>query len=120
MLSPHVRVLLALLLVLGLWMPASAVVQVIVDVGLPFFADPKDAEGYPAPNPSGTEVCVRIGVYPYGTLNIVSLTVCGGRTALVPATSCNAIKQLIVNRAATLEPPVIVAATDVLVHACTQ
>jgi hypothetical protein len=113
-------VLLALLLVLGLSIPASAAVEVIVDVGLPFFADPKDAEGYPAPNPSGTQVCVHIGIYPYGTLNIVSLTVCGGRTSLVPATSCNAIKGLIVNRAASLEPPVIVNATDILVHACTN
>jgi hypothetical protein len=120
MLSVRWRVLLVLLLVLGLSTPALAVVEVIVDVGLPFFADPKNVEGYPAPNPSGTQVCVHLGIYPYGTLNIVSLTVCGGRTSLVPATSCAAIKGLTVTRVATLEPPVIVTAADILVHACTN
>jgi hypothetical protein len=98
--------------------PSHAEIFGIVQAGVPFFAN-NDPPLF-TPNPSGTRVCIRLVIFPYGSTNVATVTECGARTALVASTSCAAIKTLIIARAA--QPPfsATVTAEEVLVSGCPQ
>jgi hypothetical protein len=89
--------LLAAVLVLLLSLPAHADIKVIVDVGLSYFAN-DDVRN--TPNPGGTQLCVKLDLYPYNSTTIARVTECASRTAAAASNICTFIKNRLIARAA--------------------
>jgi uncharacterized protein (DUF58 family) len=106
---------LAAVIVGVLSIPTSAAPKVIVHVGLPFFCTVAEV-----PDDSGTQVCVRLEVYPW-TQKPVALTEHAPRTSIATtSTSCESIKTLVINRMAVEFPSVSVTAEEIMTHSCTR